>query len=182
MTQRKKLKKIRITAIQKSEYFSKIMEKYELVGRHMTSADFHKKYVETLDPTISYRQWNFHVSKIDKKIAIKTNKIMNRVSDSAITDMKMEQNSLRKILTIADITLEEVIDKPELLEQIPIAKRMAWFFSTMNARDSRMTAVAKINAEKRKTSMFEDMLQSAQYGGEGSVDQLEGAIVQENAE
>ena len=41
---------------------------------------------------------------------------------------------------------------------------MKWLFGAMKARDSRMVALTKVQAEKRKTTMFEDMLQGAQYG------------------
>jgi hypothetical protein len=41
---------------------------------------------------------------------------------------------------------------------------MKWLFSAMKAKDSRMVALTKVQSEKRKTTMYEDMMQAAQYG------------------
>jgi len=76
----------------------------------------------------------------------------------------MEESSLRNIFAISEHTLDELVEHPELLVAIPVKERMKWLFQAMKARDSRMVALTRVQSEKRKTSLYEDMIQGAQYG------------------
>jgi len=80
------------------------------------------------------------------------------------THNQLEESSLKNIFAISERTLDDLVTHPELLIAVPVKERMKWLFAAMKARDSRMVALTKVNAEKRKTTMYEDMLQSAQYG------------------
>ena len=80
------------------------------------------------------------------------------------TNAEMEEGSLRNIFAITEHTLDELVEHPELLVAIPVKERMKWLFQAMKARDSRMVALTRVQSEKRKTSLYEDMIQGAQYG------------------
>lgn len=162
--------------IQKLKNFPLIMEKFDSVGSFMTSRDFHRDYVSKLEPSVSMNMWNKFMARHNRQVKIKADKVIERSIDKKVSEVQMEESSIRKILTITDLTLDAVVKKPELLESIPLGERMNWFFNTMKARDSRMTTMAKVNAEARKTSMYEDVLKGAQYGAidEDAIDSTEG--------
>lgn len=150
--------------VTKSPHFETIIKKYNEVGTIMSNNKFHREYVSTIDPSISSRAWQTFMFRFNKKKQEKSNKILDKLADKQIKMSHMEDSSLRKILAITDITLDEIVGNPDLLKKIPIEQRMGWLFNTMKARDSRMTTITKIQSEKRKTSMYEDMLEGAQYG------------------
>jgi hypothetical protein len=150
--------------VKKSPSFDAIIEKYNLLGRQMTVVQFFNDYVKQLDPNISYDMWYRYHAYLRQRIEIRSEELTQKVTDNLATENAMENSSMRKILAISDLTLDKVIEKPDLLESVPLEQRIQWLFSAMKARDSRMVAVAKLQQEKRKTSMYEDMLQGAQYG------------------
>jgi len=150
--------------VSNSESFGAIMEKYNLLGRSMSGRQFYKDYVKTMDPNITYRMWAYYVQRLRVQVAIRSEQITQKITDKLATENSMENSAMRKIIAIGDLTLDKVIEKPEILEAIPIEQRLKWLFSAMKARDSRMIATAKVLGEKRKTNMYEDMLQGAQYG------------------
>lgn len=150
--------------VKKSPSFEPIMEKYNLLGQQMTVVQFYNDYVRALDPNISYDMWYRYHTYLRQRIEIKSEELTKKVTDNLATENSMENSAVRKLIAISDLTLDKVIEKPELLESVPLEQRIQWLFSAMKARDSRMVAVAKLQQEKRKTSMYEDMLQGAQYG------------------
>jgi len=152
------------SGINNSEAFGAIMDKFNLLGQSMAVRAFYREYVKPLDPNITYRMWDHYVRRLRKHVTLRSEEITNKVADTLISENTLENSSLRKILAISDLSLDNIIADPALLEVVPIEKRIDWLFSAMKARDSRMIAVAKIQGEKRKTSMYEDMIQAAQYG------------------
>ncbi len=151
--------------VTKSPYFDVIMKKYEEIGMHLSSTAFHRDYISKIEPGISLRTWQNYVRNLNKKVQIKVDKLIDRIANQKVETTKMEDTSLRKILAIADVTLDEVVENPKILATIPVSRRMQWLFNAMKARDSRMTTLTKVQQEKRKSSMYDDMLEGAQYGG-----------------
>lgn len=164
--EKKPVKKVnkKLSRIEISPKYPAIMEKYESVGVFMTMREFYDEYVSKIDYNITITMWYRFMNKYNRKIQIKTDELVKRAADKKVTETQLEESSVKKLLAIADVTLDHVIKNPELLNSVPLADRMSWLFSSMKARDSRMIAVAKIQAEKRKTNVFEDMLKAAQYG------------------
>lgn len=156
--------KIKSNVITRSPFFNEIMVKYDQVGTSMSRKQFFEQYVSKMDPNLRYRSWEEFMKKYDKIVQIKAQKLLDKIADKEVSSMQMEEDSLRKILAIADLTLDQVVENPALLTNVPVTERMNWLFRAMSARDSRMLVVAKVQAEKRKTSMYEDMFQGAQYG------------------
>jgi len=152
------------SSVNDSEAFGAIMEKYNLLGRSMSVCEFYREYVKTMDPNITLRIWKYYIKRLRLQITIRSEEITKKVTDNLATESSMENSAMRKIIAIGDLTLDKVIERPEILESIPIEQRLGWLFSAMKARDSRMVATAKVLGEKRKTNMYEDMLQGAQYG------------------
>jgi len=154
--------------VAKSKYFEPIMKKYELIGRQTSIAKFHKDYVEPIDPEISYRQWKYFIEKFrkhaEKKHRAMQERILKKTEETIMTEVKLEESSIKKILTLADLTLDEILEDPEKLEKIPAEQRMTWLFNAMKARDSRATVQIKKKEEDRKSNMYEDMMKGAQYG------------------
>ncbi len=165
-----------LSLIEKSANYPLIMEKYESVGVFMTIREFYNDYVSKMGEGITENMWYKFMAKYNRKIQIKTEELIGRAANKKVTETQMEESSVKKILAIADVTLDQVVSNPELLNGVPLADRMAWLFSSMKARDSRMVAVAKLNAENRKTNMYEDVLKAAQYG-----DIKEGEIADQGA-
>jgi len=150
--------------VTKSPHFEIIMKKYEEVGMAMSAQDFHKQYISKIEPAISVRVWQNFVKKFNQQVQIKAQELIDRIANKKVETAQMEDNSLRKLLAIADVTLDEVVKDPKILTAIPVSERMRWLFDAMKARDSRMTTLTKVQTEKRKTNMYEDMLEGAQYG------------------
>lgn len=151
-----------------SPQFKVIMAKYDLVGRHLSVSKFYRDYVKPLDEKLTLRQWKWFIDKfrkhVDKKIIQSTKNVLKKSEDASISEVQLEASSMRKLLAIADMTLDEMLANPQLLADIPIKERMAWLFQTMKARDSRTTVNIKNLTETRKVNMYEDMMRGAQYG------------------
>jgi hypothetical protein len=160
-----KIKKPRIRSeVNNSEAFGAIMEKYNLLGRSMSVRSFYTEYVKPMDQNITYRMWDYYIRRLRKNVVLRSEEITNKITDNLATETSMENSAMRKLLAIGDLTLDKFIEQPELLSTIPLDQRVQWIFNAMKARDSRMIATAKVLGEKRKTSMYEDMLIGAQYG------------------
>jgi hypothetical protein len=152
------------STLTKSPHFEIIMENYDKFGRKMNRKAFLQQYIHPYEPKITYKVWRNFLDKYNDKVVEKTTNIIEKYVDKHANENAMEKSSLQNILKISGATLEELINEPDILKSIPVKERMKWLFSAMKARDSRMVALTKVQAEKRKTSMFEDMLQGAQYG------------------
>jgi len=152
------------SSIMSSPYFAVIMDSYDKFGRSLSAQAFWRQYVAPVDPKIIYMTWLRFERKINKTVSTKQEIIMNKIIEKKTNENEMEKSSLQNILNISEATLDTLVENPDLLAQIPIKERMKWLFQAMKARDSRMVALTKVNAEKRKSTMWEDMIQAAQYG------------------
>lgn len=150
--------------ITKSPHFDAIMQKYEDVGSSYTNAKFFNEYVVKYDPSLKMRSWQNFMKKFNVGVTLKAQALIERVADTQVSTMRMEDNSLKKILAIADLSLDQIVEDPNLLAAVPIGERMNWLFNSMKARSTRMVAMTKVQQEKRKSSMYEDMLEGSQYG------------------
>ena len=152
------------SSVLQSPHIDVIMDKYDKFGSSMPVMTFWRDYVAPIDPKIGYMTWKRFINTIHKAVITKTDNIMTKIIDKKVKESEMEKNSISNILAISEATLDQLIKEPELLNKVPITERMSWLFRAMSARDSRMVAMTKVQAEKRKTSMYEDMMQAAQYG------------------
>lgn len=151
--------------ITKSKHFPVIMEKYDLFGRHMSLKDFHKQYILPLDPAITYRQWYYFMGKLEDFQKSYIEQALKKSTEVALSEAKLEQNSLKNILQIADASLQTIAENPELIGSIPLNTRVRWFFQAMKARDSRAKTNLAQQQNEREQSMFEKIMEGAQYGG-----------------
>lgn len=176
----KKLQFNKKSKVVNSPHFALIMDNYDKFGKSMANKEFWSRYVITLDPSIVYMTWMRFIKTITQEIDKKTLFVIDKFIDKKADENRMEKTSIQKILAISDITLDALVDDPNLLACIPIKERMSWLFQAMKARDNRMVTLTKVQAEKRKTTMYEDMMQAAQYGeieeGEFDEDQSEEEI------
>ena len=144
--------------------FPEIMAKYEICGRELSMANFWRKYVHKLDPTITYRIWQHYANKLESGIVKKAKALIATFEDNRVTEAMLEESSLKKMLFIGDSALQELIEKPEELAKIPLKDRLKWVFNSMKARDSRMSVLIKKKGEERKQTVTEELLKAAQYG------------------
>lgn len=140
------------------------LERFEKFGNSLSGREFWEKHVQPDDSDIPYKSWERFAKTLREKVQVKADKIMAKITDNKVTEIQLEKGSLKKILAIADLTLDEIIEKPEILNSIPVKDRMGWLFSAMKARDSRTNIMIKAKEEDRKTTMYEDVLKGAQYG------------------
>lgn len=152
-------------AITRSEHFLEIMQKYDAFGRHMSLKSFWSTYIQVMDPTISYRQWYYFMGKLDKMQRAYVKDALEKSNARALEESQLEQNSLKNILKISDISMAAVAENPDLIHTIPLTTRMRWFFQAMKARDSRAKTNLAKASEERQQSLFEKMMEGAQYGG-----------------
>lgn len=157
-----KLKRSNITALPN---FAQIMENYDNFGRHMSVRSFHKTYVLPFEPKVTYKQWMVFIHKFE---AIQKTHVDNKLKETmakSVSAAQLESKSLDKVLKIANLSLDAIADNPELLTSIPLENRIKWLFQAMKARDSRLKTNVVIRQEEREQSMFEKMMEGAQYGG-----------------
>jgi len=152
------------SSIAKSEHFDLIMSNYDKYGKKLSARKFWTDYIIPVAPQIKYLAWKRFVDKINVEVTHRVENILEKYIDNKVSEAKMEQSSIRNVMAIADASIQDIIARPELLATVPIAERMKWLFSAMKAKDSRMVALTKVQSEKRKTTMYEDMIQAAQYG------------------
>jgi len=152
------------SSIAKSQHFDLIMSNYDKYGKKLSARKFWTDYIIPLEPSIKYLAWKRFVDKLNVEVTHRVENILEKYIDNKVTEAQMEKNSIRNIMAITDATIQDIIDRPEILATIPVKERMKWLFSAMKAKDSRMVALTKVQSEKRKTTMYEDMMQAAQYG------------------
>lgn len=152
-------------ALTKSEHFTVIMAKYDAFGRHMTLKAFWQQYIVPLDKSITYRKWYYFMGKLEDYQKSYIQKALAKSTEVALTEAKLEQNSLKNILQIADVSLQTIAENPELIASVPLNTRIRWFFSAMKARDSRAKTNLAQKSDEREQSMFEKIMEGAQYGG-----------------
>jgi len=148
-----------------SQHLPMILEKFKMYGNFLSNQEFYDQHVVVEDPSITFTIWRRFAVKLRAGVKIKADKIVAKLADAKATEMGLEKKSLKKILAIADLTLDAIVDNPEILESIPVKERMSWLFNAMKARDSRTNVMIKAKEENRKTNMYEDVMKGAQYGG-----------------
>ncbi len=158
------IKKYGKSKVTRSPHIQIILEKYNLLGRTMSLNRFYTGYVHRYDPGITKRQWGWFIKKYIQNVEIKAEALISLAEDKAVTDIQLEDKSIRNVLTIANLTLEELVKNPERLTEVPIEMRMKWLFESMKARDSRANVFIKKKDVDRKQNVYEDMIKSAQYG------------------
>jgi hypothetical protein len=152
------------SSVAKSEHFDLIMDNYKKYGKKMSIRGFWQKYIIPIEPNIKYLAWKRFVDKLEVEVINRTENIIQKYIDEKVTETQMEQDSLRNIMAISKATIDDIVANPELLATVPVKERMKWLFGAMKAKDSRMVALTKVQSEKRKTTMYEDMMEAAQYG------------------
>lgn len=150
--------------VPKSPHFEIIMKKFQAFGGSLSDRKFHAEYVSQIDESISLGMWQTFMRKFRARVKAKTNKLIEKVEDLAVTENQMENSSMRKILAITEMTLDEIVADPELLKKIPVDKRMEWFFKEMKARDDRVKTQMAVREDVRKQTAYDELMSSAQYG------------------
>ncbi len=150
--------------VPKSDGFEAIMRQYELVGRSISDRKFYEKFVATIDPSIKLSAWQQFMLRMRKDVKARREELIKRVQDGELNELKMEEDAMKGVLAISNITVNEIMKNPALLEKIPVKERLGFLFKAMKSRDSRATVALKKNAEDRKATMFEDLIKGAQYG------------------
>ena len=159
--------------VPKSPHFEQILENYTNFGSSMGHQQFLDKYIKDVDPNITLRMWRDFTKKLQAHADIKIQKAITVYSDKKVTEAEMEENSIRKVLSIAEVSLDEVMKDPSMLSAIPMKDRMNWFFQVMKAQNTRAIIKIKAHEEGRKTGIVEDAIRGAQYG-EIEEDAIEG--------
>ena len=177
------IKKYGKSKVTRSPHIQIILEKYNLLGRTMSLNKFYTGYVHRYDSGITKRQWGWFIKKYVENVEIKAEKIVALAEDKAVSDMQLEDKSIRNILTIANLSLEELVKNPERLTEIPMEERMKWLFGSMKARDSRASVLLKKKDVDRRDNIYEDMIKGAQYGDViEDVEEVEPEIEEPNPE
>lgn len=150
--------------VPKMDHFEIIMAKYNAVGTSMSVRAFYDSYVKEINPLITLRMWQGFMAKFSRNVKAKASKVLELSEDRAVSDMDIENRSMRKIASIADVTLDELIKRPELLNQVSVDKRIDWLVKIMKARDSRITTLLKKREDDRKQTAYDELMSQAQYG------------------
>lgn len=178
------VKKYGSSKVTRSPHIEIILEKYNILGRTMSLNKFYTGYVHRYDSGITKRQWGWFIKKYIENVEIKAEAIVSLAEDERVSDIQLEDKSIRNVLTIANLTLEGLVKDPERLTEIPVEMRMKWLFESMKARDSRAGVLLKKKDVDRKQNIYEDMIKGAQYGDaiEGDVQDVEPEIEEPNPE
>lgn len=150
--------------IQFSPHFSVIMEKYRQFGRAMPATIFHRDYIKTIDSSITLRSWQKFEKKLKEGMLEAVKKQTTTLENLAVKESALEDAANKKVLAIANFTLDAIVNDPSLLESIPVKQRMTWLFQAMKARDSRANIALKKRGDDRKQNIFETLMEGAQYG------------------
>lgn len=150
--------------VPKSPHFQTILDNYKNFGSSMGHQQFFDKYIKDIDPNITVRMWRDFTKKLKVHVDKQVQNALAVYTDNKITEAKMEESSIRSVLSIAKVSLDDIIKNPEKLALIPMKDRMKWFFEAMKAQDSRTITKVKVHEESRKASLADDAIKGAQYG------------------
>ena len=106
--------------------------------------------MEPLDSNLTLRMWQGFTRKWQEDITDKADRIIKLSHKKELSEMQLERDSLQKLLVIGNASLDDLIERPEILAKIPLRDRMKWLFGAMKSRDSRMNVLIKKKSEERK--------------------------------
>ena len=152
--------------VPQSPFFDTIMDRYRLIGLTMSDRQFYAHEVQPIDPSITLRAWQTFMKKFRSIVAVKSDRYAEMLADKNMTDVKMQANVGRKLAVIADASLQEAIENPEILMRIPIKDRMNWLFQAMKAQDSRAKTAIRAKQDMREQSLYDEMMNEARYSDE----------------
>jgi len=86
-----------------------------------------------------------------------------RLTQGFLTNAEATQKGINASLNVALLTLQELLEHPELLLKIPPAQRIELLFKAMRAQDSRISALKSVREDNREQARFERAFENAAY-------------------
>lgn len=152
-------------AITRSPFFTEIMTLWRAIGGNFSKRGFYMSHVKRLDPNISQRQWEYFVDNLPEAINQHLVEAVTTAGPTVPHEEEMEKKALNNMLKVAGITLEQIANNPVILLSLPIKDRIKFLETAMKNRNARALVRLKERDDNRKQSLFEDLLEGAQYGG-----------------
>lgn len=159
---KKKFRRLKITLL---PGFDAIMDKYDRIGVNMSVNAFYRDFVKPVEPSITERQWRVFIERLRGETVSHVAALVEKSKQEALVTHQMQGNTLKNLARLGEITIQELLDSPDLLNSIPRKERMSWFFNAMRAEDSRARTNLATIQDQREQSFFEKMMDGAQYGG-----------------
>lgn len=178
--------------IKTSKHYQEFLDAHEVHGAHMSKRAFWKQFVFPLENAITYGSWSSfarrHFTEVEKVEAPKTlvapiapvqkkepaKKI--EIEDNKTMD-EMQDDSIRYMMQIGNATLRELTENGEVLRRVPIKERLGLFKDAMKMKNDLENLSLKKNKDERERSMFEEMMDLAQYGSVDEDEIMDGEII-----
>ncbi len=148
-------------------HFEEIMERYRLFGVSMSNRNFYENEVKPRQPEISQRMWQSFMAAYNRIVASRSAELVNRIADEQIETERMQDNSMRKLSALVEAMLDEIVQNPDMLRDIPIARRISLLkeVTGMTDRRSRRRHLNNTTPGKTKSPQpIDGMYTDARYG------------------
>jgi len=165
--------------IKASPHYAAIMEDFDKHAHRMGHVDFWRQFVQPRDPDIKKATWSTFSRKEKKKrekqksnpATVPTSSSLAEVhvqSNDFETDettlKKLQENSIEYMMKIGVGALKELADDTEAAKRVPIKDRMNMLRDAIKLKNDMEALELKRNKDNRDQSMFEEMMEAAQYG------------------
>lgn len=160
-----------------SPAYSEIMEAWQLYGKKLTVQKFYEQHVVTKDPSIKFASWKSFQRRLKEKakkggaapvaVAEQTTPVVpvvNQTYNTNVDPTDLEGNTIEYMMRIGLNALKEIADKPEVAKTIPVKERIRMLSEAMKLQQNREELNLKRNKDNREDSLFQEIMDAAQYG------------------
>lgn len=157
--------------IKASPHYDAIMEDFDKHAHRMGHVDFWRQFVQPRDPDIKKATWSTFSRKEKKKrenkkdVATSVPAIVHTQSDDdEITLAQLQENSIEYMMKVGVQALKELANNTEAAKRVPIKDRLNLLRDAIKLKNDVENLALKRNKDNRDQSMFEEMMEAAQYG------------------
>ena len=156
-----------------SPHYDQIMRNFDIYGNKLNHADFWRQFVRDVDPNIKQKTWASFVRRYRKQqekkeltapVTTAPAVVKTVPKDSDVTLDQLEENSIEYMMTVGVNALKELAENPEVAKKIPTKDRVNLLRDAIKLKTSRETLDLKRRKDDREQSLFEEIMESAQYG------------------
>ena len=180
--------------IKASPHYESIMADYEKYKDTISKRQLYKDYVFSKDPNIKQDTWLSFVRRIEKKekkekVEAEVTKKLSKIPEAPViqagteaTVDQLQMNSIEHMITIGNLALQELASNPEAAKKIPVKERVGMLKDAMKIKNDRETLALKRRKDDREQSLFEEIMDAAQYGDVEEEEIIDGTLLPEGDE
>lgn len=164
-----------------SPHIDAILADFEKYGWDMNHASFWREYVQPRDENIKQSTWAGYARRYKKRNEKNETKTVSVPSTprKAPNMEEMQKNSIEYMMEIGTKTLQELAEDEESMKKVPIKDRLNLLKDAMKIHNDIQSLALKQKKDEREQTIFEEIMNGAQYGDIEEDEIIDGEVVEE---